>query len=105
MTSLQGQVAWVTGAASGIGLAGAQALAQAGATVIMSGRRREALQIQADAIGAAGGRAEVEVLDVSDADAVGRVAEAILARHGRVDILVNSAGLNVPGRFWSNQTT
>ena len=104
-TSLQGQIAWVTGAASGIGLAGAQALAQAGATVIMSGRRREALQTQVDAIAAAGGSAEVEALDVSDADAVGRVAEAILARHGRVDILVNSAGLNVPSRFWSNQTT
>src|SRR6476661_6533159 len=82
MTTLQGQVAWVTGAASGIGLAGAQALAQAGATVVMSGRRREALQAQADAINAAGGRAEVEVLDVSDADAVGTVAQAILGRHG-----------------------
>jgi NADP-dependent 3-hydroxy acid dehydrogenase YdfG len=105
MTSLQGQVAWVTGAASGIGLAGAQALAQAGATVVMSGRRREALQAQADAINAAGGQAEVEVLDVSDAEAVGTVAQAILARHGKVDILVNSAGLNVPARFWSNQTT
>lgn len=104
MTSLQGQVAWLTGAGSGIGLAGAQALAQAGAIVIMSGRRRALLQAEADAISAAGGRAEVEELDVSDAEAVNRVAQAILARHGRVDILVNSAGLNVPSRFWSNQT-
>jgi NADP-dependent 3-hydroxy acid dehydrogenase YdfG len=105
MESLQGQVAWVTGAGSGIGLAGAQALAAAGATVVMSGRRRDVLQREADAIIAGGGRAEVEELDVSDADAAQQVASAILGRHGQVDILVNSAGLNVPNRFWSNQTT
>lgn len=105
MKTLQGQVAWVTGAGSGIGLAAAQSLAQAGATVVLSGRRRELLQEQADAINASGGRAEVEELDVSDADAVQQVAQAVLGRHGRVDILVNSAGLNVPNRFWSNQTT
>lgn len=103
--TLQGQVAWVTGAGSGIGLAGAQALAQAGATVIMSGRRLEPLQKEAEAIHSVGGRAEVEELDVSAADMVARVAQSILQRHGRVDILVNSAGLNVPGRFWGNQTT
>jgi len=105
MSTLKDQVAWVTGAGSGIGLAAAQALAQAGAKIVMSGRRRELLQEHADAIVAGGGSAEVEELDVSDAEAVERVAQAILGRHGRVDILVNSAGLNVPNRFWSKQTT
>ncbi len=112
MGKLQGKVAWVTGAGSGIGLAGARALAAAGATVVMSGRREAVLAEQAEAIrrsvggdgGADGGQVEVEALDVSDAAAVKRVADAIVARHGRVDILVNSAGLNNPNRFWRNQT-
>jgi NADP-dependent 3-hydroxy acid dehydrogenase YdfG len=104
MTILQGSVAWITGAGTGIGLAGAQALASAGATVVMSGRRPDLLRMEADAIVAQGGRAEAAVLDVCDAEAVQRTARHILERHGKLDILVNSAGLNVPNRFWSNQT-
>ena len=104
MGSLNGKVAWVTGAGSGIGLAGAQQLAAAGATVVMSGRRADALEREAGSIRKAGGRAEVEALDVSNAASVQRVAQAILARHGKLDILVNSAGLNNPERFWRDQT-
>ncbi len=104
MGSLDGKVAWITGAGSGIGLAGAQALAAAGATVVMSGRRAEVLEAEAAAIRAGGHRAEIAPLDVSDADDVAKVSAAIIARHGRVDILVNSAGLNVPKRFWKDQT-
>ncbi|MBI5255453.1 MAG: SDR family NAD(P)-dependent oxidoreductase [Burkholderiales bacterium] len=105
MGSLTGKVAWITGAGTGIGLAGAQALAAAGATVVMSGRRAEVLAQQAGHINAAGaGRAEAEPLDVADAAAVAALAQRILARHGRIDILVNSAGLNTPNRFWKNQT-
>jgi NADP-dependent 3-hydroxy acid dehydrogenase YdfG len=101
---LQGKVAWLTGAGSGIGLAGAQALAAAGATVVLSGRRAEQLDEAAAAIGAAGGRVETAPLDVSDKAAVARIAAEILRRHGRIDILVNSAGLNLPTRFWRNLT-
>lgn len=104
MGSLDGKVAWITGAGSGIGLAGAQALAAAGALVVMSGRRPEVLETEAAAIRAKGHRAEIAPLDVSDADDVAKVSTAILGRHGSVDILVNSAGLNVPQRFWKNQT-
>lgn len=104
MGTLSGKVAWITGAGTGIGLAGAQALAQAGAVVVMSGRRADVLEAEAARIRTAGGRAECEVLDVSSAEDVERVSKAILGRHGRVDILVNSAGLNVPTRFWKNQT-
>ena len=104
MNKLQGKVAWITGAGSGIGLAGAQALAAAGAKVVMSGRRADVLAAEADKICSGGGAAEVEVLDVSDAAAVQAVAGRILARHGRIDILVNSAGLNNPNRYWKNQT-
>lgn len=102
--SLEGKVAWVTGAGTGIGLAGAQALAKAGAVVVMSGRRGDILEREAGEIRKTGGKAEVEPLDVSDHEQIGRVAAEILRRHGRVDILVNSAGLNVANRFWHNQT-
>jgi NADP-dependent 3-hydroxy acid dehydrogenase YdfG len=103
MTTLQGKVAWITGAGSGIGLAAAQALSDAGATVVLSGRRADVLQAGADAIVERGGRAETAPLDVSDAEAVQRAGKAVLERHGKVDILVNSAGLNVPDRYWKNQ--
>jgi NADP-dependent 3-hydroxy acid dehydrogenase YdfG len=102
--TLQGKVAWITGAGSGIGLAGAQALAQVGATVVMSGRRAEVLEAAAAQIRAAGGQAEAAVLDVADAAAVQRVATDIVARHGRIHILVNSAGTNSATRWWHNQT-
>jgi len=104
MTNLKGKIAWITGAGTGIGLAGAQALADAGVIVVMSGRRKEVLAPEAEKIRIKGGTAEVEALDVSDAKAVKKVAAGILSRHGRVDILINSAGLNTPNRYWKNQT-
>lgn len=106
--TLAGKLAWVTGAGSGIGLGGAMALARAGASVVLSGRREAVLQEAAARIRefgqGAGGHAEIEVLDVADAQAVQQVAERILARHGRIDILLNSAGLNTPKRFWKDQS-
>ena len=99
---LAGKVAWVTGAGSGIGQAGALGLAEDGAVVIVSGRRRDALEDTAKRIAGEGGKAEIELLDVADAKAVAAVAAGILKRHGRVDILVNSAGLNVTKRNWDN---
>lgn len=104
MNNLAGKIVWVTGAGSGIGLAGAQALASAGATVVLSGRRVELLDKETAAIISAGGKAAAMALDVSDSDAVAHVAQEILAQHGAIDILVNSAGLNVANRFWKDQT-
>jgi NADP-dependent 3-hydroxy acid dehydrogenase YdfG len=100
MQSIEGKVAWVTGAGSGIGRAGAVALAGAGAKVILSGRRAAPLEYVAARIAAAGGTAEVEPLDIVDGDAAYAVAGRIVDRHGRLDILVNSAGLNLPNRRW-----
>jgi NADP-dependent 3-hydroxy acid dehydrogenase YdfG len=94
--SLDGKLAWITGAGSGIGRAGAEALAASGARVILSGRSRDKLDEVAAAIAKEGGKAEVQPLDVADRKSVERVAAAI----GAVDILVNSAGLNTPKRFW-----
>jgi len=101
---LNGKIVWITGAGTGIGLAGARALAKELAIVIMSGRRADVLDREAAKIKENGGKAETEPLDVGDAGAVQRVAEAIIKRHGRVDILVNSAGLNTTPRLWSDQT-
>jgi NADP-dependent 3-hydroxy acid dehydrogenase YdfG len=86
------RVAMVTGASSGIGAAIAVALGAAGATVVAVARRQGRLQETADTIIAAGGRAIALPGDVSDESvAQQRVAEAV-ARFGRLDILVNSAG-------------
>ena len=98
------RVAWITGGGSGIGLAGAEALARAGWTVVISGRRREVIDEAAAAIVKAGGAAEAMPLDVASAADAEKVAKAIVAKHGRIDLLVNSAGLNVPKRSWEEVT-
>jgi NAD(P)-dependent dehydrogenase (short-subunit alcohol dehydrogenase family) len=101
---LAGQLAWVTGGGSGIGLAGAVELAKAGCRVVVSGRDGATLDAAiaaAEARGAPSGTIAPAPLDVAAPAAVARVAAAIEAHHGGVDILVNSAGINVPKRFWN----
>ena len=95
--SLKGKVAWVTGGGSGIGLAGAIELVKAGAQVVISGRTA-ATNASAERELKALGSAEAILLDVADKQAVKATAESILARHGRIDILVNSAGTNATRR-------
>jgi NADP-dependent 3-hydroxy acid dehydrogenase YdfG len=104
MSALAGKVAWLTGAGSGIGRAGAQELAAAGASVIVSGRTPAGLAETAALIADAGGKAETAALDVADKHAVARLGADILARYGRIDILVNSAGLNLSTRLWKDMT-
>ncbi|MEQ8486991.1 MAG: SDR family oxidoreductase [Pseudomonadales bacterium] len=99
MRDLTGKVAWVTGAGTGIGEAAAVALAAAGMTVVLSGRRADKL---ADVAGRIGAAAETAALDVADQPAVQAVADGILERHGRIDVLVSSAGINVRARNWHN---
>jgi NADP-dependent 3-hydroxy acid dehydrogenase YdfG len=101
MQSLKGKVAWVTGGGSGIGLAGARELARAGARVVISGRTEKKVR-EAEQQLKALGDAEATVLDVADKAQVARAAKDLLARHGRCDVLVNSAGLNVPKRFYKD---
>lgn len=102
--SLKGQVAWVTGGGSGIGLAGALELVKAGAHVIISGRNA-ATNASALAILQAVGSAEAVLLDVADKHAVKAVADQIVAQHGHIDILVNSAGTNATQRNFDVLTT
>jgi NADP-dependent 3-hydroxy acid dehydrogenase YdfG len=100
MISLEGKVAWVTGAGSGIGEAAAIALAREGAAVVLTGRRKPALEAVAERIAESGGKAIPRPADVTDAAAVGKVAEGIRTGLGRLDILVNNAGSNIPDRAW-----
>lgn len=102
MTNGAKRVAWVTGGGSGIGEAGAQALAADGWTVVVSGRRMDALDAVVAKITGAGGKAEAIPLDVSVAADVEQAVAQILAKHGRIDLLVNSAGINLPKRRWAD---
>ena len=98
---LGGKVAWITGGGSGIGLAGGIELAKAGAHVVISGRSAETLKKAEKEVKAAGST-ETIALDVADKAEVSRAAQAIAKRHGRIDILINSAGLNNPKRNFRN---
>lgn len=104
MRAIAGQVAWVTGAGSGIGQAAAVSLAKAGMRLALTGRGRDALERTADLVRAAGGEALVAPADMGMADDVQRAWETLHAAWRRCDLLVNSAGLNVPQRGWSEIT-
>ena len=88
---LQGKIAFITGAGSGIGEATALRFAEEGATVVLCGRRIEPLQGVQEKIQALGGQAEIAVADVSDEQAYVGALQATAQRHGRLDILVNNA--------------
>ena len=104
MTRLDGKVAWITGAGSGIGEAGAMALAGAGACVVLTGRRREALESVARRIENQGGSAFVEAGDVTDAERVNAIVVTIREKLHRLDIVVNNAGVNLRERHWVDLT-
>ena len=92
---IDGKIAVVTGAARGIGLSASEALAEAGAKVILTDMSQELLDKALAELTAKGYSVEGELLDVTDVGGVQRVHDAIIARHGRVDILVNNAGIAI----------
>ena len=96
------KIAWITGGGTGMGLAGAKELVKDGWTVIVSGRRADVLE---NAVREIGPNVSSLVLDVGVKADVERAAKQIIGQHGRIDLLVNSAGLNVPNRSWADMTT
>jgi NAD(P)-dependent dehydrogenase (short-subunit alcohol dehydrogenase family) len=92
MGTLTGKVALVTGGGSGIGRASAQALAQAGAKVVVSGRRKEALEETARLIRDAGGEATAVVADVTSEQDVEQLIAVTVQTYGGLDIAFNNAG-------------
>jgi NAD(P)-dependent dehydrogenase (short-subunit alcohol dehydrogenase family) len=93
MFSLDGKVAIVTGASSGLGVAFAQALAEAGADVVLGARRVERLEQTRALVEATGRRALAIATDVADPDSCRNLVEAAVLEFGHVDVLVNNAGV------------
>jgi NAD(P)-dependent dehydrogenase (short-subunit alcohol dehydrogenase family) len=94
-SAVRGKVVLITGASSGIGKATAVKVADAGATVLLVARSVEKLEETKSEIEAAGGVAHIHRCDLADMEDVERMAEEVLAYHGRVDVLVNNAGRSI----------
>jgi NAD(P)-dependent dehydrogenase (short-subunit alcohol dehydrogenase family) len=99
MFSLEGRVALVTGGNAGIGLAMAGALGRAGARVVLAARREGALRDAAATLAAQGIDAGFVAVDLASPEAAMQCAQTALAQCGRVDILVNAAGVNLRETF------
>jgi NADP-dependent 3-hydroxy acid dehydrogenase YdfG len=93
MYNLDNKVVLITGASSGIGAATARLLAASGASVLLGARRVERLHQLVAEIGAAGGTAQARALDVTQRDDVAAFAAHAVAQFGRIDVIVNNAGV------------
>ncbi|KQN96109.1 SDR family NAD(P)-dependent oxidoreductase [Paenibacillus sp. Leaf72] len=95
MGRLTGKVAIITGAASGMGLAGAQLFAKEGAKVVVTDVAEDVLQAKVSEIVENGGDAIALKLDVSSPESWNAVVEATITKYGKIDILVNNAGIHI----------
>ena len=99
MRRFEGRVALITGGAAGIGQGIAERFAREGATVVIGDIDAAKAEASAEAIVSAGGKAEAYGCDVSKGQDVSAILRAIETKHGRIDYLINNAGLNVRGDF------
>jgi len=100
----EGKVVWVTGGGSGIGEAAALALAKEGASLVLTGRRREPLEEVAARIRDLGTTAHIQLGDLMQPAEVRRIGAFIASEIGRLDILLNNAGMNIADRHWDKLT-
>jgi NADP-dependent 3-hydroxy acid dehydrogenase YdfG len=91
--NIRGKVVVITGASSGLGEATARYLAERGAIVVLGARRTDRLQTLVDEITRAGGQASALATDVTDAAQVQALVDAAVGQYGRIDVIVNNAGL------------
>lgn len=92
--NIEGKVVVITGASSGLGEATARLLSAQGATVVLGARRAECIQALADELNnSSGGKALAVPTDVTDVEQVQRLVDAAVQTHGRVDVMINNAGL------------
>jgi NAD(P)-dependent dehydrogenase (short-subunit alcohol dehydrogenase family) len=100
-SAMSDRVVIVTGASQGIGAAIATGFASIGDHVVLAARNQEALSETAELVTAAGGMPMPVVTDVTDPDSVDDMVAAVMAAHGRIDVLVNNSGVAGPsGRLW-----
>ncbi|MCB2029114.1 MAG: SDR family NAD(P)-dependent oxidoreductase, partial [Rhodoferax sp.] len=99
LVSLDGRIAVVLGASSGIGQASAHALGQFGAHVICADRDAAGAQATAEQIAAGGGSAEHRAVDAASGADIFALAEQVLVRHGQVDVAVSTPALNIRKRI------
>lgn len=93
MTNIANKIVLITGASSGIGEATARTLATSGAAVVLGARRTDRLEKLAEDITAAGGRAIYRSLDVTSRESVRSFADAAVQEFGRIDVIINNAGI------------
>ncbi|MFS0857142.1 SDR family oxidoreductase [Paenibacillus taichungensis] len=93
MSNVKGKVVVITGASSGIGEAAARLLAEQGAHVVMGARRVDRLEALASSIRSEGGSVEYHTLDVTQLEEMQTIVELALSRYGRLDVIVNNAGV------------
>ncbi len=93
MSNVKGKVVVITGASSGIGEATARLLAEQGAHVVMGARRVDRLETLASSILSEGGSVEYHTLDVTQLEEMQTIVELALSRYGRLDVIVNNAGV------------
>jgi len=103
MGKLDGKVAVITGGSSGIGRATALALASEGCSVAIGGRKASALEEVAGKIKAQGGAVVAQVMDVRNEREVAALVDAAVQQFGRLDIMVNNAGVSHPGNIAEGQ--
>jgi NADP-dependent 3-hydroxy acid dehydrogenase YdfG len=90
---IEGKVVVITGASSGLGAATARLVSAEGASVVLGARRADRLQALADGLSSGGGKALAVVTDVTDHDQVKRLADTAVQKFGRIDVMINNAGL------------